>query len=188
MNIWQGTKIKLRSFEPDDGDLFFEMISDTEIQRLVSDIRFPMSRKTAFDVAADLSEGKNTEEYFFIIEDMSHNKVGTIDVHDFDKRVGSFSCGICIKTEYQKQGYAAESMYLVLRYFFEELRCQKVTVQISSFNANSIRLAERFGFAKEGCIRRTIFTKGRHYDELIYGMTVEEFFEKYAQGFVIACK
>ncbi|SFA96415.1 hypothetical protein [Clostridium frigidicarnis] len=30
MNIWQGSKIKLRLFEPDDGDLFFEMISDTE--------------------------------------------------------------------------------------------------------------------------------------------------------------
>lgn len=60
MNIWQGSKIKLRSFEPDDGDLFFEMISDTEIQRFVSDIRLPMSRKTAFDVTAELSEGKNT--------------------------------------------------------------------------------------------------------------------------------
>ena len=90
--------------------------------------------------------------------------------------------------EYQKQGYAAESMYLVLRYFFEELRCQKVTVQINNINTNSIRLAERFGFVKEGCMRRTIFTKGRYYDELIYGMTVEEFFEKYVQGFVIACK
>lgn len=185
MSIWQGKKVKLRSFEPSDGDLFFEMISDTEIQRHVSDIRFPMSKKTADNVADDLSEGKNCDEYFFIIEDMNENKVGIIDVHDFDKRVGSFSFGECIKPEYQKQGYAAEAIYLVLRYFFEELRCQKVTVQINSFNLNSIRLTERFGFIKEGCIRRTVFTKGRYYDELIYGMTVEEFFEKYVQGFLI---
>lgn len=66
MNVWQRSKIKLRSFKPDDRGLFFEMISDTKIQRFVSDIRFLISRKTAFNVAVDLSAGKNTENTFLL--------------------------------------------------------------------------------------------------------------------------
>ncbi len=60
----------------------------------------------------------------------------------------------------------------MLRYFFHELRYQKVTAQVYSFNAPSIALHERLGFQVEGRLRRMIFTHGRHFDELLYGMTV----------------
>ncbi len=76
--------------------------------------------------------------------------------------------------------YASEAIVLVLRYFFEELRYQKVTVTVYSFNAPSIRLHESLGFQREGCLRRTVFTQGQHFDEIFFGMTVEEFRARYA--------
>jgi RimJ/RimL family protein N-acetyltransferase len=64
---------------------------------------------------------------------------------------------------------------LVLRYYFQELRYQKVTVRVYSFNDASIRLHEKLGFQLEGRLRRTVYTNGEYFDELIYGLTVEEF-------------
>jgi RimJ/RimL family protein N-acetyltransferase len=64
---------------------------------------------------------------------------------------------------------------MVLRYFFEELRYQKVTIHVHSDNTPSARLHERLGFQLEGRLRRTVYTRGQHLDELVFGMTVEEF-------------
>lgn len=40
-----------------------------------------------------------------------------------------------------------------------------------------MRLHEALGFKKEGVIRRMVYTNGNYYDEVIYGMTSEEFDE-----------
>jgi len=64
---------------------------------------------------------------------------------------------------------------LVLRYYFRELRYQKATVTVYSFNEASARLHESLGFQLEGRIRRTVFTGRKHCDQLVYGITTEEF-------------
>ena len=63
---------------------------------------------------------------------------------------------------------------LVLRYYFRELRYQKATVRVYSFNEASIRLHEKLGFQHEGRIRRTVYTNGALCDEIVLGLTVEE--------------
>jgi RimJ/RimL family protein N-acetyltransferase len=74
-----------------------------------------------------------------------------------------------------RKGYASEAILLVLRYYFLELGYQKVTATVYSFNTPSISLHERLGFQPEGRVRRTVYTQGQHFDELIFGMTREEF-------------
>jgi len=63
----------------------------------------------------------------------------------------------------------------VLRYYFEELRYQKVTVSVYSFNEESIALHKRLGFKQEGCLRRMIYTRGQYFDRLLFGLTADEF-------------
>ncbi len=46
---------------------------------------------------------------------------------------------------------------------------------VYAFNERSIRLHEKMGFQKEGQIRRAVYTNGQYYDEILYGMTKEEF-------------
>ncbi|MDP9469851.1 MAG: GNAT family N-acetyltransferase [Chloroflexota bacterium] len=50
-------------------------------------------------------------------------------------------------------------------------------MSIFDFNEASIRLHDSLGFKQEGRLRRTAYTKGRHHDELVFGLTVEEFEE-----------
>jgi RimJ/RimL family protein N-acetyltransferase len=86
-----------------------------------------------------------------------------------------FNMGWASAAQYWRKGYATEAIQIVLRYFFDELRYQKVNVHIYDFNSGSIELHRRLGFQEEGRLRRMGYTQGQHYDWLLLGMTREEF-------------
>jgi RimJ/RimL family protein N-acetyltransferase len=101
--------------------------------------------------------------------------VGNVSTHHCDRRVGSFSYGINTLREHRGRGYASDAIRILLRYFFLELRYQKVTVGIFDFNETSIHLHRRLGFQAEGRLRRMTYGDGRFADMLIFGLLAEEF-------------
>lgn len=182
-NFWQGKLVRLRAVEPDDWPLHFEWDRNTEGERLTDDIYPPRSTIAAQQWAGSQSTKPFDGHTFRLqIEAVgSGDMVGTINSHSCNPRSGTFAYGIAVMDAYHRQGYASEAVILFLRYFFQELRYQKVTITVFSFNTPSIKLHEKLGFQLEGRIRRTKFTRGQFYDELYYGMTVEEFREKHVE-------
>ena len=63
---------------------------------------------------------------------------------------------------------------IFLRYFFRELRYQKCTALVYSFNERSIRFHEALGFKFEGRLRNMHYTNGAYFDELYFGLTRAE--------------
>ncbi|MGH2615273.1 MAG: GNAT family N-acetyltransferase [Thermomicrobiales bacterium] len=175
-SIWQGQRVRLRAIEPADWPVYFAWNQDVEQARGVDASPFPRSAEAVRQWAQqEATLQRQGDAFRFVIENETGEVVGDLTTHDCDLRVGSFSYGITIRREHRRQGYAAEAIALVLRYYFQEPRYQKVTVGIHSFNEASIRLHEKLGFQAEGRLRRTVFTYGNHFDALIYGLTVEEF-------------
>lgn len=175
-NYWQGQTIRLRAVEPSDAETFYTWNEDSERGRALDFLWPPLSMASVQAWVADQALRQMTEDRFvWIIENLEGVAVGTIDTHHCDRRYGTFSYGIAIAPEHRHHGYASEAITLILRYYFEELRYQKVTVSVYSYNTPSIRLHERLGFTLEGTHRRMGFTHGAYFDHLWYGMTVEEF-------------
>jgi RimJ/RimL family protein N-acetyltransferase len=176
VNYWQGEHIRLRAVEPEDGKFFYEALNEASIQNYVSDIRIPMSLKACQDWAVEeAAKGNNRESTTLIIEDSDQNSVGMIDPQSLDRRVGVFTCGIWIKPEFLRKGYASEALTLVLRFYFEQLGYQKFNSSVFSYNTVSIKLHEKMGFTYEGRIRRDVLSQGKYYDTHLYGMTIEEY-------------
>ena len=173
---WQGERVRLRAIEPSDWEAYFNWNQDDEQARGVSNIPFPQSAEAVRQWAQHEATRKPEDDAFrFVIETETAEVVGDLTTHHCDARVGSFSYGITIRREHRRNGYAAEAIVLVLRYYFQELRYQKATVSVYSFNEASARLHESLGFQLKGRIRRTVFTDGQYCDELVYGLTAEEF-------------
>jgi len=74
----------------------------------------------------------------------------TSTTHGCDPRHGTFGYGISIAAAHRRKGYAAEAIAIVLRYYFEELRYQKVSVQIYSFNEPSITCTSVSASSRKG--------------------------------------
>lgn len=177
-NIFKGKRVRLRAVEPEDWDFFYALDDlTTDFGRFTDEIWYPSSKERACAwTQAQATAPIESDCFRFQIESLSTGDlVGTLNTHTTDRRVGTFRYGIAIAPAHQRKGYGAESIRLVLRFYFEEKRYQKVNVDIYSFNTPSIKLHERLGFILEGRLRRTVYTGGQFYDALIYGMTSEEF-------------
>jgi RimJ/RimL family protein N-acetyltransferase len=175
-NIWMGKLVRLRPVEPEDWEFFAERENDPEISRLVEKIDFPVSRESLKRWVLDTSlHGPKNHEFRWMIENADKEVVGTIITHTCEPRMGTFQYGVSILRKHWSRGYAGDAIRVVLNFFFQELRYQKVNAQVYTFNEGSIRLHHKLGFQEEGRMRRMIYTDGVYYDELIFGMTKEEF-------------
>ena len=177
-NIWQGERVRLRAIEPEDWPVYNEWNQDSDVARDCYWVPFPKSREATKKWVNDLAlELPKNDAINMVIENLAGEFVGNINTHSCDPRSGAFKYGLAIRREHWRKGYAAEAIRLVLRYFFQELRYQKVTVEIYAFNVASINLHEKLGFVHEGHMRRMYFTNGQYHDSCILGMTCEEFGE-----------
>ena len=174
--IWQSDRIRLRAVEPDDWEVFYAWNQDDEMARGLDRIWFPQSREAVRRWAAEASVRRpDNDAFHWVIEDLAGTILGSISTHDCDRRNGTFAYGVNILPEHRRRRYASEAIRVVLRYYFQELGYQKVTVQVHAFNDASIGLHERLGFQREGRLRRMVFTRGRHFDSLVFGLVAEEF-------------
>lgn len=176
---WQGKKLRLRAMLPSDGPLFESF--DDDISRQVDAVHFPQSQQrfqSWFD--NELTRERDDNSFRWIAENLEGELVGTIDTFDCNRRFGTFKYGLALAPQHQAKGYAREMIFLVLRYYFHELRYQKVTPHVYSFNESSIKLHEGLGFKREGQLRNMVFSHGNFYDEIFYGMTRDEFDEMFA--------
>jgi RimJ/RimL family protein N-acetyltransferase len=77
--------------------------------------------------------------------------------------------------EHQGKGYAEDAVRVLLRYGFWERRFQKCNSACVATKEASIRLHEKLGFAQEGRVRRRWFLNGEYCDDVLFGLTREEF-------------
>lgn len=175
-DIFQGDLVRLRAIEAASWEVFYEWNFDTDGARQLYEIPFPSSRERVQAwVQSTAKDDNKGEDFNFQIERLDGEMVGTITTHHCNPRCGTFMYGIAILPHHRRQGYASEAVRLVLRYYFQERRYQKVNVEVYGFNESSMRMHEGLGFTLEGQLRRMIYTQGKYHDILIYGMTVEEF-------------
>ena len=183
MNYWQTDLIRLRGVEPEDGDIFWHWNQDSEMARNLEFVWPPISiARVRQEAAADAQKKMENDTFNWIIEESNGTPVGFIHTHNCQPRNGVFKYGLGVDASQRRKGYAAAAILLILGYYFQELRYQKVTVQMHSENEASRALHERLGFVREGAVRRAIFTGGRYLDELYFGMTVEEWQQRYGEA------
>ena len=103
-------------------------------------------------------------------------------MHSRDEKNGRFSFGVIINRSYRQRGYAEDAVRIVMRYGFWEQRYQKCNSACVHTNQASIRLHKKLGFVEEGRLRRNVFYNGEYLDEVLFGMTREEFDARAGKG------
>lgn len=114
-----------------------------------------------------------------ICERESGRVIGSLGLHPDKRRDLDFdSCrmlGYVLAKPCWGKGYMTEAVQAALRYAFEELRLQLVTVYHFAYNQRSRRVIEKAGFVSEGTLRRAFVRyDGRIFDECSYSMTRDE--------------
>ena len=151
--------------------------SDSEAVRMLNPgMDLPKSEQDAQAFAKRYADfGHRHERIMFSIETLDGELAGGINIPCVNQRNGTFETGTRIYRALRGRGYGFEAKLIVLRYAFHELRFQKYNIRCLECNQPMIDHALRLGCQPEGRIRRNVYTAGRYYDDLLFGLTREEF-------------
>ncbi len=175
--FWQGDKVRLRPLRLEDAEQSFADQLDSPTRRVLQlGVELPTSielLKSSLDKYVGCKDADGV--IVFVIETLEGENTGGISYHTRDRKNGTFSFGIVVGRGHRRKGYAQEAIRILIRYGFWERRYQKCNSACAHNNEASIRLHRTLGFVEEGRRRRQVFYGGEHHDEILFGMTREEF-------------
>ena len=177
-SYWQCADIRLRPLHPDDTALWLkEEQGDSEgVRFLNAGMTLPKSQQDADDFAERYANfGSADERIMFSIETLAGELTGSMNLHSMNRDNGTFETGTRLYRAYRGRGYGLQAKLILLRYAFHKLRFQKYTLRCLETNTPMIHHAKRLGCQQEGRLRRHVYTQGQFLDELIFGLTREEF-------------
>jgi RimJ/RimL family protein N-acetyltransferase len=174
---WQDDMVRLRAVEPDDWELHYYNRFDSPARRQVDyAVELPPTEAEArafVERFKDFAEG--TGRLMFTVENMQGEAVGGVNLNSIDERQGTFSIGMQIDRDHRGKGYGTAAMRLILRYAFFERRLHKYNGSVVEGNLASATMLTKVGCREEGRRRENVYTDGRYRDEILYGLTCDEF-------------
>lgn len=175
--FWKNSRIALRLATEADWEAHFASYFDSEARFLLnSELELPADAMRDKDKWAEfVSPAATHGRIVFIIEDNDGNAAGCFNLNSIDERNGTFSVGIQIHPGHRGQGYGYEAMRMIGRYAFLERRLHKWNSAYLEGNTASAALHRKLGFVVEGRRREVVYHRGRYWDEVLCGLTAEEF-------------
>lgn len=161
--------IQLRKIENESPWVISQLANNYEIAKNLRDI-FP--HPYTIDNAVSFIELVKTGELGFVFGIYSENEfIGCCslnpqsDVYRINAEVGYW-----IGEPYWRNGYATETVKLLVEMAFNQLGMQRVYANIFEYNMASMKVLEKVGFEKEAIIKSSVIKKGQIFDEHIYSI------------------
>ena len=175
--FWQGDRVRLRPLRLEDAEQSFADRLDSPTRRVLQlGVELPTSVELLRSSLEKWVGCRDADGVIvFTIETVEGESIGGISYHTRDRKNGTFSFGIVVGRQHRRKGYAQDAVRILLRYGFWERRYQKCNSACAHTNEASIRLHRTLGFAEEGRRRRQVFYGGEYHDDILFGMTREEF-------------
>ncbi|MNW48951.1 putative ribosomal N-acetyltransferase YdaF [compost metagenome] len=175
--FWQDEVVRLRAIQPEDWEEHYNNRFDTPARRLLNYVvELPPTIAEAKSFAEEFADfAKSYERIMFTIETMNGENLGGINLCGIDERNGTFGIGIQINRDDRGKGYGTRAMKILLRYAYFERRLNKFNVSVLEGNDASAMMMQKLGCVQEGVRRQIVYSNGRYHDEILYGMTKEEF-------------
>ena len=176
MNI-KGKIVTLRAIEKKDIDLLHKWSNDPEINYMLGGWHFPSSTEDQEKWYNTLSE--NTRNQKFAIDATDQGLIGMANLVDINWKDRNAFHGMLLGERTSRgKGYGIDSVMAITRFAFEELGLNRLDTTIISYNKPSIGVyTEKCGWKIEGMKKNYYFRKNHWWDQLIVGITREDYFQ-----------
>ncbi|MFH0929158.1 MAG: GNAT family protein [Candidatus Aenigmatarchaeota archaeon] len=110
---------------------------------------------------------KNYCEFAIIVDDKF---VGTISIEKIDKLNKNANIGYWVAKSYRGKGIATKAVKLAVKFGFSKFKLKRIYATVRKDNVASCKVLENVGFDREGLLRKSVFRKGKFYDERLYSV------------------
>ncbi len=178
--FWERDGVVLRPTHPSDWVYFYENYFESETRfYFYTETEPPIDRTEArarFGRFLRTAKKKGRTDLTVTVRDKA---VGSLNLYDVDPRAGTFQIASFVCESERGHGYGYTAMRILLDYAFLELRLNKYNARIVAGNEPSVRLHRALGCRREGVLRSMIYHGGEHLDLEWWGITAEEYREKF---------
>ena len=163
--ILRGERIYLRAGERTDIPTWVRWFNDRRTTRTLIFLG-PMGTASEEGWFTQMLEHQGNDRWFFVISRLEDDRsVGSIDLHGVDYRNGSSSLGIVIGDPADTgHGYGSDALRTLLTFGFDQLRLERIELEVYDFNERARRMYERVGFVHEGTSRHALYSDGAFHD------------------------
>ncbi len=174
--FWQNETVRLRAVQEKDWeDHYYNLFDSGARQLLEAEVELPPTEERSHEFAEKFKNfAQGTGRIMFTIENMKGENVGGANINSIDMKNGTFSIGMQIDRDHRGKGYGTAAMSILLDYAFFERRLNKFNDRTLAGNEGSGKMMERLGCIVEGQRRQCVYMNGKYQDEILYGLTQEE--------------
>lgn len=176
--MYKGEKVILRAYKEEDAIKAHRFVNDKElITNLSNSIPFPMTYEEELGFVK--SQKKNNEgTYNFAIEAIENKEyIGGCGINKVNWQTRVAELGIMIgNKEYWGKGYGTDAIKVLIKFMFEEMNINKISLGVYSFNKRAIRCYEKCGFKVEGVLKQEVYTGGKYYDKILMALFKEDIY------------
>ncbi len=169
-----GQKMNLRAIELEDLEFLFEIENNEAIWE-VSHTQVPFSKyvlKQYLENAhLDIFETKQLR--LLIEEKNTKNRMGMVDLFDFNPQHRRAGIGILVHPKFQKKGVASIALEMIIRYAFSQLNLHQLYANIITNNKQSISLFKKNNFVMVGEKKDWILSNGAFKNEFLFQLINE---------------
>ena len=176
MNIL-GKKIELRAIEKTDLDQLHEWANDPNTQDIIGNIHFPSSKEYQNQWYNTLQTDALNQR--FAINTELDGIIGISSIMNIDWRNRHAWHGIVLgNKDIRGKGYGIDTVMATMRYSFDEMNLERLDGSIIEYNTVSYSMyCTKLGWVEEGRKKNYYFRKGRYYDQIIVGITRDDYYE-----------
>lgn len=178
--FWQSDLVRLRAIREADWEGEYRNRYDSHARLLLeSEIELPPVPEEIRDATRSIQNfDTQSGRLFFSIETLDGIWVGGANLNGVDERNGVFSIGMQIDRPMRAKGYGTSAMQILLRYAFCERRLHKFNGTVLQGNEASCEMLRKLGCRQEGIRREVAFSNGVYHDEILFGLTADEFLQR----------
>jgi RimJ/RimL family protein N-acetyltransferase len=176
MNI-VGKKITLRAVEERDLPTLHKWSNDPYTQDIMGDIHFPSSFEYHKEWFNRLKDDKLNQRFAIVTPEDSI--IGLSTIINIDWKNNHAWHGIMLgPVDMRGKGYGIDTVMTTMKYAFDELHMERLDGSMISYNEVSIKFyCEKLGWKKEGIRRNYYFRRGQYWDQIVVGITKQDYQE-----------
>lgn len=176
MNI-KGDKVLLRAIKKEDLPLLHKWSNDPEINYMLGGWHFPSSEVDQEKWFNSLSLTSNNQR--FAIETEELGLIGMANLVDINwKDRNAFHGMLLGDKDMRGKGYGVDTILTINKYAFEELGLMRMNGSMISFNEASIGVyTKKCGWKVEGTKKNHYFRKNQWWDQIVVGITKDDYDE-----------
>jgi len=177
MNI-KGKVLTLRAIEEKDLELLQKWANDPVTQDGIGELHFPGSmdfHKTWFQ---NLKNDRLNQR--FVVDVPNIGIIGISSIIKIDWRNSHAWHGLVLgEGNYRGKGYGVDAIMATMRYAFEEMNLERLDGSMIEYNEPSLSAycGAKLGWKEEGRRRNYYFRKGRYWDQIVVGVTKQDYLE-----------